>query len=436
MKDLLVVCLTALTLAMTMPVAHAQMTESTEPEIRVQDTPRDQAIQSRLKAVLAAIDGLEDVEATVQAGVVTLEGQVSSARSARELTAVAQRVEGVVFVQNRLQEEVDVAARLQPARRKFQELVATVIRTLPLTLAALGVVVVFALLGRWISHHADWLRHLGFSELASHLGKRVIRLIITGIGILLALEILDATALVGAMLGVAGVAGIAVGFAFRNIVENYLAGVLLSARNPFNIGDNVQMGELAGSVVRLTSRDTVLMTAEGNHLRIPNSMIMTSPLTNFTRNPLRQFDFPVNIAANLDPADARRLGTATLRGMKGVLSDPGPLGVVNSLGEGTVQLRFFGWIDQRETDFLKARSEAIRLIKAAFDGAGIEMPAPTYRIRTDDSPSRAGQKPETTVAPHEPVDVAADYTIDRQVEDELRTSGEENLLKAGRNGQQ
>lgn len=431
MTNRIVVCL--MLLAFFLPAAHAQVTGDSEPEIQVQDVPRDQAIEQRLTAVMAAIDGLEDIGVTVQAGVVTLAGEVSSARSARELIAIAQRVEGVVFVQNRLVENVNVPARLQPARQKIQELSATVIRGLPLMLIALGLVVVFALLGRWASHRAGWLQHLGFSELATHLGKRVIRLIITTVGILLALEILDATALVGALLGVAGIVGIAVGFAFRNIVENYLAGVLLSARNPFSIGDIVKMGEFTGSVVRLTSRDTVLMTAEGNHLRIPNSMIMTSPLTNFTRNPLRRFDFLVGVSVDFDPAIARRLGTATLREMDGVLSDPDPMGVIDALGDSTVQLRFFGWIDQRNSDFLKARSEAIRLVKAAFDEAGIEMPEPIYRIQMREQPSAPAQAPGAgkSSASYEPVDVAADDTIGKQVEDELRISDEENLLKRG-----
>lgn len=426
MKELVTLCL--LVLAFCAPIAHGQV-EDNEPEIRVQDAPRDQAIRDRLSAVMAAIYGLDEVEITVEAGVVTLEGEVASSRAARDLATVAGRVEGVVYVQNRLEEDVDVASRLQPARQKLKDLIATLIRTLPLTLAALAMVVVFTLLGRWVSNHASWLQRLGFSELASHLGKRVIRLLITALGILLALEILDATALVGALLGVAGVAGIAIGFAFRNIVENYLAGVLLSARNPFNIGDFVQMGEFTGSVVRLTSRDTVLMTAEGNHLRIPNSMIMTSPLTNFTRNPLHRFDFKVGVSVDFDPAIARRLGTATLRGMKGILADPGPMGVVDALGDSTVQLRFFAWIDQRDSDFLKARSEAIRLVKAAFDDAGIEMPEPIYRIqmREQAAPKAAGTGSAAT--PEEPIDVAADHTIDRQVDDELRSSEEENYLK-------
>lgn len=420
--------------------ALAQDSAETAAIIQVTDVPSDTAIRERLQAVLAALDGGAGIEVSVEQGVVTLKGNVPNARSARELEGIANRVEGVIHVQSRLTEETDVSARVRPATRKFQEMGAAAVQMLPVVLVALVVVVAFWLLGRWAGSRGAWLRRIGLSELASNLGKRIVRLAITGLGILIALEILDATALVGAMLGVAGVAGIAVGFAFRNIVENYLAGVLLSARNPFDVGDVIEVGTFTGTVVRLTSRDTVLMTRDGNHLRIPNSMIITSAMTNFTRNPLRRLEFVVGVSVDLDLQQARQLGIETLQAMTGILADPGPQVLVAELGDSTVQLRFLAWINQHDSDFLKARSEAIRQIKAAYDKAGIEMPEPIYRIHLrnpsaierstepSDRPPEAAQQKPALVTPTRAEDVAADNTIDRQVAAELRSSDEENLL--------
>ncbi|GGC95219.1 mechanosensitive ion channel family protein [Halopseudomonas salina] len=420
--------------------ALAQDSAETAAIIQVTDVPSDTAIRERLQAVLAALDGGAAIEVGVEQGVVTLKGNVPNARSARELEGIANRVEGVIHVQSRLTEETDVSARVRPATRKFQEMGAAAVQMLPVVLVALVVVVAFWLLGRWAGSRGAWLRRIGLSELASNLGKRIVRLAITGLGILIALEILDATALVGAMLGVAGVAGIAVGFAFRNIVENYLAGVLLSARNPFDVGDVIEVGTFTGTVVRLTSRDTVLMTRDGNHLRIPNSMIITSAMTNFTRNPLRRLEFVVGVSVDLDLQQARQLGIETLQAMTGILADPGPQVLVAELGDSTVQLRFLAWINQHDSDFLKARSEAIRQIKAAYDKAGIEMPEPIYRIHLrnpsaierstepSDRPPEAAQQKPALVTPTRAEDVAADNTIDRQVAAELRSSDEENLL--------
>ena len=410
------------------------------PAIAVQGAPDDAAIQRRLVAVLGAIDGLQNVEVEVTSGVVILTGDVPHSRATREVLDIAGRTEGVVYVLNRLDAEADVASRLRPTTRKFNELGAAALRVLPVAVIALTVVILFWFLGQWAGNRVNWLRRAGLSELSANLIRRIVRLLVIGVGILIALEILDATAIFGALLGAAGIAGIALGFAFRNIAENYLAGVLLSARNPFAIGDLVQIGEFIGKVVRLTSRDTVLMTPDGNHLRIPNSDIITSAMTNFSRNPLRRFEFGVGISVDIDVVAARDLGISTLRQMKGILSDPGPQVLISELGDSTVQLRFFGWIDQRETDLLKARSEGIRLVKCAFDAAGIEMPEPIYRVHLREAASPApgpaarigGERPlPAPPADAEKSDVTAERTIDDQLANDLRSSNEENLLKDG-----
>ncbi|HBN89600.1 MAG: mechanosensitive ion channel protein MscS [Alteromonadaceae bacterium] len=401
--------------------------------IRVECTTGDKAITARLLAITSAISGMEKITANTESGVLTLSGEVANAQLKGEALAIARRLDGVVYVQDMLQEQLAVRSRLAPAAEKFEQMLTKAVQMLPLLVLALLAVLCFSWLGGWLARHSTWLRRFGLTELASNLGVRFIRVLVTGIGVLIALELLDATALVSAALGVAGVIGIALGFAFRNIVENYLAGVLLSTRNPFAIGDQIQVGDFTGSVVRLTSRDTVLMTYDGNHLRIPNSDIITLAMTNFSRNPLRRFQFDVGVSVTLDLVQVRQLGIATLTNMPGILADPPPRCLINELGDSAVALKFFGWIDQRNTDFLKARSEAIRLVKLAFDDAGIEMPEPIYRIHMADINNAEPPAPtETTTssqqAARQDVDVTTDDTMQQQLQTELRTSDEENLL--------
>ena len=403
--------------------------EAGEPEIKVTDAPRDEAIQSRLMAVLAAMENTSEISVEVESGVVTLTGEVPNASKVRELGNLARRVQGVIHVENRLIDEAALSSRLQPLGRRLAELGSEGLRNLPAIILALVVVVVFWVVGRWVGNHSRWLRKIGLTELTSQLGRRVLRLAITGSGIIVALEILDATALFGALLGVAGVAGIALGFAFRNIVENYLAGVLLSIRHPFGIGDYIEVGSHQGSVVRLTTRDTVLMTPQGSHLRIPNSIIITSVLTNFTSNPLSSFDFTLGVSADADPVKVREVGVATLKGMKGILPDPRPRVLITELSNQVMTFRFVAWIDQRDTDVLKAHSEAIRLVKAELDQAGIELPEPTYRVNLTEATALARDSRQTPAATEADVDVDMDDTLVRQVEADLRKSDEENLLK-------
>lgn len=400
-----------------------------EPEIKVTDAPRDEAIQSRLQSVLAAMENTSEISVEVDSGVVTLTGEVPNASTVRELGNLARRVQGVIHVQNRLIDEAALSSRLQPLAKRLRQLGSEGLRNLPAIILALVIVVAFWVGGRWVGNHSRWLRKIGLTELTSQLGRRILRLAITGAGVILALEILDATALFGALLGVAGVAGIALGFAFRNIVENYLAGVLLSIRHPFSIGDFIEVGSHQGSVVRLTTRDTVLMTPQGSHLRIPNSIIITSVLTNFTSNPLSSFDFTLGVSADADPVRVREVGVAALKGMKGILTDPRPRVLITELSNRVMSFRFLAWIDQRDTDVLKAHSEAIRLVKAALDQAGIELPEPTYRVNLNEAPAPAQESREAPAASETDIDVGMDDTLVRQVEADLRKSDEENLLK-------
>jgi small conductance mechanosensitive channel len=264
----------------------------------------------------------------------------------------------------------------------------------------------------------------------------------------LALEILDATAIVGAVLGAAGLVGLAIGFAFKNIMENYLSGILLSTRNPFEIGDVIEINGKAGKVAVLTARDTVLLTADGNHLRIPNSVVINSELLNYSRNPRRRFDFTVGVSVELDLEEARRIGMETLAKNPGVLADPKPMILVDSLGDSAVIVKFYAWVDQRESDFMKTKSEAIRMVKVAYDEAGIEMPEPIYRVHVPNAGlPLPGQQRERAEKSHQvegrdsrkstasassevsAQDVAADDTIDKQIAEEQEKSAEKNLLE-------
>ena len=397
----------------------------------------DSAIEIRLETIFDQIDELKDVSVDVSSGVVTLSGMVPSARAGDEAIALTKKTTGVIYVLDRIEQTVAVSARLRPAIDKVKELRTMGIQQLPILGIAVVVVIVFWIFGSWLSNRKSWYKKLRLNDMSAHLLRRFIKLLVIALGIYSALEILDATALAGAIIGVAGVAGIALGFAFRNIVENYLAGILLSMRNPFSTGDAVEIDGFQGKVVRLTSRDTVLMTFDGNHLRIPNSKIITSVLKNFSRNPLRRYDFAIGVSNELDLVAVHNLGMEILRSLNSVLESPGPNIIIEALGDSTVNMRFFAWIDQRESDFGKSKSEAIRLVKDAFDQAHFDMPEPTYRVNLQERGSTPIPTP-TIIKPQKEevqkskelteLDTSTDTTIDEQVEAAQVKDEEANLL--------
>lgn len=418
---------------------QAQAPKETEAEsdqqVEVSATTPDQDIRQRILDVFSEVEEFQKIDVRVSSGVVTLSGEIAEAKTRDEALSLARRTEGVVLALDRLTETTEVGARLSPAMEKLQSLGRTFMAKLPLIAIAVLTVVLFVLLGNFLHRRDRWYDRLRVSSLAKNLARRLVRLGVAVTGVVIALEILDATAIVGAVLGAAGLVGIALGFAFKNILENYLAGILLSTRNPFEIGDLVEVGGKTGKVALLTSRDTVLVTPDGNHLRIPNGIVINSELVNFTRNPLRRFEFTAGVSVDIDLNEAKSVAMLALARNPAVLRDPEPMVLVEELGESTVNLRFYAWLDQTKHDFLKVRSQSIRLVKEAFDEAGVEMPEPIYRVVLRRSSGEAETAKPHATPPASPraipeEDLLADRTIDEQVEEEQRQSEEPNLLPA------
>jgi small conductance mechanosensitive channel len=436
-------CLSAtfFTFLLLSPLSAQEPVTTNSTPIEVEKVTSDEAIQKRIRGIFDAVGGFEQIDITVKSGVITLSGEVPSAKIRKDAISLSDRTDGVVITLDRMTEPVEITSQFTPAYEKLKQMGRTIIVKLPLIGAAMLILLLARLTSRLLGKRRGWMNRFQFSSLGRDLALRISRLVIYLVALLVVLELLDATAIVGAVIGAAGLAGIALGFAFKNIVENYLAGVILSTRNPFEIGDACRDRCKAGKVARLTSRDTVLVTLDGNHLRIPNAMVMNSVLLNYSRNPLRRFDFFVGVSTDFDLSEVRRIAVDTLRKNPAVLEDPAPMVVIDSLGDSAVLMQFFAWIDQNHHSFLKAKSESIRLIKEAFDEAGIEMPEPIYTVQLrgenilspESDTSRKVLKPERTVSlPKDSAeeDLTVDRSIDEQIEDEEELSREENLLSS------
>ncbi len=397
----------------------------------------DSIIKERLNGVLSQITAFKNIKAEVHDGVVTLTGTAPRAEARNKAEELVSRFKGVVYVINNVEVESEVETRVNPAIKKVKQYLNNITDQLPIIIIAILVVLAFWLLSLVVLHWDAPFERLRINPLLRGLIRQLLRSVILLAGVLLALDILDVTALLGAIVGAAGLAGLAIGFGVRDIVENYLSGVLLSLRSPFAVNDLVRIENHEGRVVLLTSREIVMMTLDGNHVRIPNSLVFKSVIHNFTRNPRRRFDFKVGIGVNEDLVFVQELGCSTLRAMNGVMEDPGPFMRVVELGDFNVIVQFFGWVDQRAADFLKVNSEAIRLVKAALYKAGVEMPEPTQTVRVPElaSPDKIEPPPKRTI-PKEFVeqevkksDVSLDRQLDEQIEEDIATSDERNLLK-------
>ena len=176
------------------------------------------------------------------------------------------------------------------------------------------------------------------------------------------------------VVGGTGLIGLAVGIAFRDITENFLASIFLSMQRPFETGDLVEISGAIGYVQQLNVRTTILMTLDGNIVQIPNATVYKNNLRNYTTNSNRREDFVVGIGYNDSIDEAQQTALTVLTGHPAVLNDPAPSVLADSLGKATVNLRVYFWINGREHSWLKVRSSLIRLVKRAFQTHGISMP--------------------------------------------------------------
>lgn len=430
-------CVIALLCAFATALPAFAQTEETEAPIATgDDAPDDRAIDQRIERILDQMEGLQGVYVIVNSGVVTLRGRVAETALATEAESIAKRVEGVVATKNEIGEVTSVTERFVPAVERLRNRTKNIVAQLPLIGLALLVFLIIALLGLWITSRSwPWSRMAPNSFIA-HLLRQVVRLVFIGAAAVIALDIAGASALLGTVLGAAGIVGLAVGFAVRDTVENYIASILLSLRQPFHPDDWVSVDSHEGSVIKLTSRATILMDAGGNHIRIPNATVFKGVVHNYTRNPERRFDFKLGVdpAANL--RGAMDLGIATIAAQGFTLTEPGPDAWIDDIGDSTVTVTFTGWVNQTETSFVQARSEAIRLVKLALERAGYALPEPGFRLRFEgEAPAVPAAKgtaakpsPADRTETSDAADTAADTAVERRVAEERARSGAPDLL--------
>ncbi len=424
------ILLIALVSAVFSPDAAVSQTNAPPPqpdrEISAKTDPQaDTALQGRLNKLFDEVDGLSKVWAQVRDGVVRLTGTVAEPALARAAESLAGRVEGVVLVENRIVIDTDIANRFEPLMKRVKADLQNVVLFLPLFVVGVIVVVLFWILAQVTIWIAGPLLRRTPNEFVQNIVKTAIRAVYIGIGVLMALEAMDATELATSILGAAGLVGLAVGFAVKDTIENYIASVLLSVRQPFSPHEVVNIDGQEGMVARLTARTTVLINFDGNHVRIPNATVFKATIVNYSREPKRRFDFRVGIDPACDIDVARGLVLTTLEDFDALLDDPKPMVVIDELGDWAVILWVAAWVDQRDTDITKAKSESLRLIKQALDASGITMPNPTYTILSGESvprPEPDKQVKRPTVAAEA---VAGDTSVERVMDEAVNRDREQ-----------
>jgi len=257
------------------------------------------------------------------------------------------------------------------------DLLDSLLRALPRVAVALAVLVLAWLLARglrwalqrWLSRHQT----PSFTTVMSKIAGWVV----LTVGFLAGVTIVFPSVKPVDLLAGLGFFSLAIGFAFQDILENTLSGVLMLFRQPFAAGDQIEVQGHTGTVQAITIRETRLKTFDGQLILIPNRDVYKSAIRVQTHFEQRRVSFVVGIAYENDPAEAADVIVAALREVAGVATDPAPEALVDNLGTSTIDLSARFWCDARQHESLLVAHHAIDTVKKALDEAGIETPADT-----------------------------------------------------------
>jgi len=240
----------------------------------------------------------------------------------------------------------------------------------------------FFFVARWLKMLVKRLtrRHRQARNLGMVLG-RIAQGTVILIGLFVALSIVIPTFRAGDLVQLLGISGVAIGFAFRDILQNFLAGILILLTEPFQIDDQIVFKEYEGTVENIQTRATTIRTYDGRRIVIPNSELFTNSVTVNTAYESRRMEYDVGIGYGDEIDEAKRLILEAIHSVDGVLREPVADVLVMDLAQSTVNIRARWWIKPpRRSDDLDSRDRVLAAIKNKLTEAGIDLPFPTQQI--------------------------------------------------------
>ena len=243
-------------------------------------------------------------------------------------------------------------------------------------LKLLGAVVIL-LLGMWLSRRLSKTLDRAFER--AHM-EATLRGFLRNIAYAAMLVIVIVAALQSlgvpttSVMAVLGAAGLAIGLALKDSLSNIASGVMLIVQRPFHVGDFVQAAGLEGTVDQIRVFQTKLRTTDNRVVVVPNSLITTAPIINFTANPQRRIDLAVGVGYEDDLKAARAVLLEVAAANPLVLAAPPPEALVTTLGESSVNLELRAWVNT--PDYGNARSELTAAVRDGLVERGLNIPYP------------------------------------------------------------
>ncbi len=250
---------------------------------------------------------------------------------------------------------------------------------------ALGAFLVFVFLARKsrIVLSRRLVKRMDDDLLANFLAN-IFGAIVILIGLLVVFRIIGLTGVISGLLAGAGISAFVIGFALKDIGENFLAGIVLAFKRPFQVGDIVDVSGIKGQVLTLNLRDTQLKTGDGQDIFIPNALIIKNPLINFTIDGFLRYDFIIGLDYGSEYESAMQLIRDVIQDVPDILKDhKKPTVWVKELAESTLNLQVTFWVNtfDRSIPDTDVKSAAILKVLVALEKAGYNLPARIVELK-------------------------------------------------------
>ena len=210
----------------------------------------------------------------------------------------------------------------------------------------------------------------------SSLLARIGYIVVTIFGLFVAIVVIFPGVSPGDLFAGLGIGSVALGFAFKDVLQNLFAGFLILIYRPFHIGDQIKVNEFEGTVEEINVRATKIKTYDGERVVIPNNDLYMDAVLVRTAFPHRRTKIVVGIGYDADHEEARRILLGVLKDTEGVLETPAPDVNVYELADSSVNMRLLYWTDSQQSSTRKTADRVVSGVKTALDKAGIEIPFP------------------------------------------------------------
>lgn len=214
--------------------------------------------------------------------------------------------------------------------------------------------------------------------------SRVIRIAIIIVAVIIVLNIIGLSSAAGGLLAGAGVSAFVIGFAFKDIGENLLAGLMLAFNRPFRVGDTVELDNVKGKVITLNFRDTHIKTFDGKDIFVPNANIIKNPVVNYTIDGFLRNDFVVGLDYGSDIDKAQKIMMDILNSTEGVLQeDKKPNVQLTNLNTSTMDMTIYYWIDtfNSKVPSMQLKTTLMESIVKALEGEGYYLPGNIIELK-------------------------------------------------------